>query len=73
MRCRGVCEQHKVRKPGPCSRYEAGQSRCQHCDVWMITDESVCPCCKLKLRRRARRRPKVAVYAHSNNVSEVST
>ena len=56
MPCRGTCGRHRVSKPGRLGRYAAGQVRCQQCGIWMIRDEPACPCCGLRLRRRARRR-----------------
>ncbi len=55
MPCRGTCDRIRVSKPGRLRRYEAGQVRCQQCGVWMVRDEPACPCCGLRLRRRARR------------------
>ena len=56
MPCRGTCGRHRVSKPGRSGRYAAGQVRCQQCGVWMVRDGHACPCCGLRLRRRARRR-----------------
>ncbi len=55
MACHGTCVRHQAGKPGRQSRYEAGQVRCQQCNIWMVREEPGCPCCGLKLRRNARR------------------
>ena len=68
--CLGICKQYKVKKPtGQVGRYEAGQARCQTCDIWIdhngcvlkdgstATVDSVgwfCKCCNYRVRRKPR-------------------
>lgn len=67
--CLEICKQYKVKKPSKGGRYEAGQARCQTCDVWIdhngcilknrkyATINSVgwtCKCCNVRVRQKPR-------------------
>ena len=67
--CLEICKQYKVKKPTNGGRYEAGQARCQICDIWIdhngcvlkngsaATEDSVgwiCKCCNYRVRRKPR-------------------
>ena len=67
--CNGICKQFRVLKPHTGSRYQAGQGRCQTCDIWIdyrgahtrdkkpITKKSegwFCNCCNYRIRRNPR-------------------
>jgi len=69
--CLGICKQYKVKKPtGQVGRYEAGQARCQTCDIWIdhngcilkknnrpATPDSFgwrCKCCNVQVRQKPR-------------------
>ena len=67
--CLEICKQYKVKKPTNGGRYEAGQARCQMCDIWIdhngcvlkdgsaATEDSVgwiCKCCNYRVRRKPR-------------------
>jgi len=67
--CIGICKQYKVKKPAEGGRYEAGQARCQICDIWIdnngcilksklnATLDSVgwiCKCCNYRVRQKPR-------------------
>lgn len=54
MNCKGVCQNHKAKKPKNGRRYEAGQKRCNSCNVFMKYDGLFCPCCNLRLRTSSR-------------------
>lgn len=71
--CKGACERFRATKPKTGSRYEAGQARCQMCEVWIdrrgahMQDGSpalredaawYCNCCRYRLRRT----PKKSVH-----------
>src|SRR5689334_9432560 len=55
MACRNMC----VRMEGTSnhcfpSPYQSGYAYCQKCTVYIKSEERRCPCCHIKLRRRAR-------------------
>lgn len=67
--CKGICKGYRVKKPASGGRYEAGQGRCQVCDVWMsyhgahLKDGSpakagstgwFCNCCNFRIRQKPR-------------------
>ena len=67
--CLEICKQYKVKKPTDGGRYEAGQARCQICDVWIghngciLKDRSqatpdsvgwICKCCNYRVRQKPR-------------------
>lgn len=67
--CRGICKQYRVKKPPIGGRYQAGQARCQTCDIWIdsrgahlldgepAADEFMgwfCNCCNYRVRRNPR-------------------
>ena len=68
--CLEICKQYKVkRRASGIGRYEAGQARCQMCDIWIdhngcvlkdgsaATEDSVgwiCKCCNYRVRRKPR-------------------
>ena len=71
--CKGACERFRAKKPKTGSRYEAGQARCQICEIWLdrrgahMQDGSpelredaawYCNCCRYRLRRT----PKKSVH-----------
>ena len=64
--CKGLCEKFKAGRPSGGGRYEAGQARCQICEIWLhrsgahLHDGSpargdkaawYCNCCQYRLRR----------------------
>ena len=52
--CKGLCERQK---PIPFTnnlRYKIGQKWCSLCALFLLTEENTCPCCKTKLRTKAR-------------------
>jgi hypothetical protein len=55
--CKAKCIQFKARKPPTGGRYEAGQFRCQTCEVY-ITEHGVegnsCKCCNMRVRSKPR-------------------
>jgi len=54
MTCKGVCVQLRAKALLLVGRYEAGQKRCQHCDIFIIYDGVWCPCCGCRLRTKSR-------------------
>ena len=57
--CKNRCILFKAKKPSTGGRYDAGQYRCQICEIY-ITDEGVeknhCKCCNYKIRSKPRNR-----------------
>ena len=55
MTCKGICPRYKAHKPTGMGRYEAGQRRCQICEIYInwVTD-LYCPCCGYRLRTKPR-------------------
>lgn len=56
--CIGLCERLKSNPTKNSLRYSAGQKRCSLCAHFFHTPEIRCPCCKTKLRLKARTRHK---------------
>ncbi|KAG2472331.1 MAG: hypothetical protein NPMRTHETA2_1990003 [Nitrosopumilales archaeon] len=55
MRCNGICHRYKVTtRPSGMSRYEAGQKRCNHCNIYLEWEGIFCPCCSFRLRMNSR-------------------
>ena len=55
MRCKGICKDYKAARPtDKRGRYEAGQRRCNTCEIFIEYDKLVCPCCGMKLRTKPR-------------------
>ncbi len=52
--CRGICDQFRVKIASRQPRYSVGYKRCTFCAAYFSTPDSRCPCCKTKLRTRAR-------------------
>jgi len=67
--CLGICKQYRVKKPVIGGRYEAGQARCQTCNIWMdhkgciLKDRTAampdsegwfCKCCNFRVRKKPR-------------------
>jgi len=54
--CNGLCNRLK---PIPLTndlRYEMGQKWCTECALFLVTEEYGCPCCKTRLRSKAKRK-----------------
>jgi hypothetical protein len=43
--CKGICERYPRLAPN----YKDGKKCCRHCGFFLITQESLCPCCKYPL------------------------
>ncbi|AIF83094.1 hypothetical protein NTE_01020 [Candidatus Nitrososphaera evergladensis SR1] len=54
MSCRGICEDYRATKTRGLGRYASGQKRCQICDLFIMCDGNVCPCCGYRLRTKPR-------------------
>ena len=52
--CKGICIQMKHSSIPNSKKYELGLKRCSWCEVWLKLDEVMCPCCRMKLRTKAR-------------------
>lgn len=55
--CKGKCIQFKARKPPTGGRYEAGQYRCQTCEIYLTiqgVDGNSCRCCNFRIRSKPR-------------------
>ena len=59
-KCIGSCIKFKAKKPSNGGRYEAGQIRCQVCEIYMNSDGTkngegiYCRCCNFRVRGRPR-------------------
>lgn len=56
MTCKNECVKYKAAKPLGMGRYEAGQRRCQICEIYMWWDGNFCPCCGYRVRGKPRAR-----------------
>jgi len=54
--CIGLCERLKTIPTKNHLRYNAGQKRCSLCAHFFDTKDARCPCCKTRLRSKARNR-----------------
>ena len=55
MTCNGICDRYKAKKPIGMGRYQAGQVRCQICEIFMYSKGLKCPCCGYKVRSKPRK------------------
>ena len=60
--CKDVCKKFKAKKPNGGKRYEAGQMRCQICEIYITIEGTqdekgiYCKCCHYKVRGKPRNR-----------------
>ena len=54
--CIGLCEHLKTAPMKNQLRYRSGQKRCSLCAHYFDTKDPRCPCCKTRLRSKARSR-----------------
>ena len=54
--CKGVCIRLKSNSFAGNLRYKIGQKWCSLCALFFHTEEIMCPCCKTRLRSKARSR-----------------
>ena len=54
--CMGLCDRLKSISMKNGLRYSTGQKRCSLCASFFCTEENNCPCCKTRLRSKARNR-----------------
>ncbi|MGD8432426.1 MAG: hypothetical protein PVG23_07630 [Nitrosopumilaceae archaeon] len=54
--CRGLCERLRAPSKPNNSRYSIGQKRCSLCASFFDIDGVMCPCCKTRLRSKARKK-----------------
>ncbi len=60
--CKGICEEFKAKKPNGGKRYEAGQMRCQICEIYITIEGTqdekgiYCKCCHYRVRGKPRNR-----------------
>ncbi|UVS68954.1 hypothetical protein [Nitrososphaera viennensis] len=54
MSCRGRCESYRATTTIGSGRYASGQKRCQICDLFIMCEGNVCPCCGYRLRTKPR-------------------
>ena len=52
--CKGICLMIEQEKIPNALKYKSGMKRCSWCEVWLKLDETRCPCCRMKLRTKAR-------------------
>ena len=54
--CRGICAFYKTSGIRNAEKYLLGHKRCTYCSLFLDVEEYRCPCCKTKLRTKARGR-----------------
>ncbi|MDH3278338.1 MAG: hypothetical protein OEM21_09610 [Nitrosopumilus sp.] len=52
--CSGVCERMKTQGLSNKLRYASGQKWCSLCALFLVTERTVCQCCKTRLRSKPR-------------------
>ena len=52
--CKGVCTNYKHTSIHNGMKYAYGLKRCTECRIFMDIQDIRCPCCRTKLRTRAR-------------------
>ena len=54
MTCKGKCIRHRAQKPPPAiSRYDAGQKRCQACELFYKMGRSILSLLRLSIKNKA--------------------
>lgn len=61
--CRGFCVQYESHETLKGKKYYTGRKRCSHCELFLATTETRCPCCKSVLRTKARTGKRVHLTA----------
>lgn len=56
MTCKGICKKYKATGSFYGGRYNAGQKRCQVCEIYITHEGLYCPCCGYRLRVKPRNR-----------------
>ncbi len=56
--CKGICLQLKHKSIPNSKKYQLGLKRCSWCEVFMHTEETRCPCCRMILRTKSRNKKK---------------
>lgn len=59
--CNGVCNR-LVNGYFGIPKYQLGYRYCTVCEVSLLIEQNVCPCCHSKLRRKPRHKQKICVY-----------
>jgi len=54
--CNGICDRLKTTPMRNHLRYSTGQKRCSLCEQYFYIKDVRCPCCKTRLRSKARTR-----------------
>jgi predicted RNA-binding protein len=60
--CKGICLQYTAKKPEKSGRYDAGQKRCQICEIYITIEGTkdeqglFCKCCHYRVRGKPRNR-----------------
>jgi hypothetical protein len=72
MTCKGICVRHKAKRPvnNEGNRYSIGQKRCQMCEIFLVWDGLLCPCCHYRLRTRPRNMKYLAKLRSRKKIQE---
>ena len=65
--CKGLCIRFKRMSFPSNLRYKMGQRWCSLCALFFFTSEIMCPCCKTRLRSKARSKKKNLISISSRN------
>ena len=71
--CRGVCTLVKKNKVPNSLKYQFGLKRCSWCEVWIVTDQIRCECCKMILRTKSRNKKKSSTKNKINDFGQNAT
>ena len=68
--CKGICIQMRHSAVPNSKKYEIGLKRCSWCEVFLLTEEIRCPCCKMILRTKSRNKKKLYSGSNTDDTSD---
>jgi len=76
--CKKICLQYTAKKPTNSGRYDAGQKRCQICEIYITVEGTkdekgiYCKCCNYRVRGKPRNRIYKEILRNRQNSTENS-
>ena len=73
QQCKKICLQYAAKKPTTSGRYDAGQKRCQICEIYMTVEGTIdkkgiyCKCCHYRVRGKPRNRIYKEILRNNQN------
>ena len=63
--CSGICIRYKSSTMPNGLKYAQGHKRCSYCGLFMDVENTRCPCCKIILRTKSRRKKQKVSVAYT--------